>query len=94
MKGDLGKVAGRAFVGARKDHIIHLGAAHLAGVALAHDPAQAFDDIRLAATVRADDPGQAGIDLNLCTFSKGLETRHFEAAENHGLLSAPVRRER
>ena len=92
MKGDLGKVAGRTLVGAREDHVVHLGAAHLAGVAFAHHPAQTFDDIRLATAVRADNPGQAGIDLDLRAFGKGLETRHLEAAENHGLLSAPLRR--
>ena len=85
MKGDLGKVAGRTLVGAREDHIVHLGAAHLAGVAFAHHPAQTFDNIRLATAVRADNPGQAGIDLDLRAFGKGLETRHLEAAENHGL---------
>ena len=94
MKGDLGKVAGWALVGTREDYVIHLSAAHLAGVAFAHYPAQTFDDIRFAAAVRADDPGQAGIDLDLCAFGKGLETRHLEAAENHGLLSAPVWRGR
>ena len=85
MKGDLGKVAGRTLVGAREDHVVHLGAAHLAGVAFAHHPAQTFDNIRLATAVRADNPGQAGIDLDLRAFGKGLETRHLEAAENHGL---------
>ena len=38
MQGDFGKVARRPLVSAGKDDVIHLGTAHLARVAFAHDP--------------------------------------------------------
>ena len=71
---DFGDVAGRAAVGARKDDVVHLAAAHLLGGCFAHHPFQRLDKVRLAAAVGADDPGQTGIDLQRRRFDEGFET--------------------
>ena len=89
---DLGQIACRPLVGAGKDDVVHLRSAHLAGVAFAHDPSKAFDDVRLAASVRPDDSGHAGFDLDLRRLGEGLETGHFQRSEDHGRLPAQVRK--
>ena len=83
LQRDLGKIARRALFGAGKDHIVHFRAAHLAGVAFAHHPAQTLDNIGFAAAIRADNAGHARFDLDLCRVGKGLETGHLQGFENH-----------
>jgi hypothetical protein len=55
---DLGEVAGGTRGGAGEDHVLHPVAAHRGGPVFAHHPAQRFQQVRLAAAVRADDAGQ------------------------------------
>src|SRR5579875_2267360 len=70
---DLGDVTRRSVLGAAKDDIVHLAAAHLLRRGLAHRPSHGFDDVRFAATVRPDDAGQAGLDDELGRLDEGFE---------------------
>ena len=90
MQGDFGKVARRPLVSAGKDDVIHLGAAHLARVAFAHDPAETFDNVGFPAAIRADDAGQAIINIHLRAFREGFEAGHFQTAKYH--VKLPARR--
>ena len=78
LQRDFCQIAGGARVGAGKDYIIHFAATHLARVAFAHHPAQAFDNVGFATAVRTDDACQPGFDINLCVFRKGFETGNFQ----------------
>ncbi len=87
---DLGVVARRTARGAGEDHVLHALAAHGLGRVGAHDPAQAFQHVRLAAAVRPDDAGQPGLDLHLGRVDEGFEADEPEALELHRVgVSAP-----
>ena len=83
---DFGVVARRAVGGAGEDDVVHALAAHGLGRVGAHDPAQAFQHIGLAAAVGADDAGQARLDMHLGGIDEGLEAHEPEALELHGSL--------
>ena len=51
------KAHGAALFRAAEDHVLHLGAAELAAVLLAHDPADGVGDVGFTAAVGADDGG-------------------------------------
>ena len=70
---DLRHVARGAGGGAGEDDIIHLAAAHGARIGLAHRPAQGFDDVGLAAAIRADDAGQPRHHLDQGGLGEGFE---------------------
>jgi len=55
-------IARRPLVSARKNDVVHGGAAHAFVGRLAHDPAERFEQIRFAATVRSDNTGQPALD--------------------------------
>ncbi len=73
---DLGGVARRAVAGAGEDDVVHVGGAHRLVRALAHHPAQRFDEVRLAAAVGPDDAGEAGLDQDVRRLDEGLEADH------------------
>jgi hypothetical protein len=81
LQQDLGDVACRAVRGPAEDDVFHAGAAHALGRGLPHHPAQGFDQVRLAAAVRADDSGCAGLDRQLGRVDKGLEAAEAEFDE-------------
>ena len=72
--GDFGDVAGGAAGATRKDHIVHLAAAHRGGAGLAHHPAHGVEQVGLAAAIRPDHGGEAGLDEELRRLDEGLET--------------------
>src|ERR1700733_13994027 len=80
---NLGVVARGTPAGACEDHVLHARAAHVLERALAHHPAQSFDEVRLAATVRPDDAGQSGLDSELSAVAKALEAGQAQALELH-----------
>jgi len=70
---DLGVVARRTARRAGEDHVFHAGAAHVLERILAHDPAQCFEEVRLAASVRADNARQARLDDQIGRIDEGFE---------------------
>ena len=82
-EGDLGVVARGAGARAVEDDVLHAVAAHDRGAVLAHDPAQGFEQVRLAAAVRADDAGQARRDDELGGVDEALEAEEAQAGEVH-----------
>ena len=79
----LGGVARRAGVGAGEDHVVHAGGAHRLVRGLAHHPAQRFDEIGLAAAVRADHAGQPGSIMKIGRLDEGLEPEQTQLVEFH-----------
>ncbi len=79
----LGVAAAGPVTGARKDHVVHAGRAHVLVRVLAHDPAQGLDEVRLAAAVRADDAGEARLDEKFARLDEGLEADDAQAGELH-----------
>ncbi|MND89915.1 hypothetical protein D3C80_819900 [compost metagenome] len=87
---DFGVAARRTARGAGEDDVVHALAAHGLGRVGAHDPAQAFQHVGLAAAVRPDHPGQAGLDLNFRRVDEGFEADELQSLELHRRgLSAP-----
>jgi hypothetical protein len=80
----LGHVARRPARRARKDHVVHAGAAHALGRGLAHHPAQGFDKIGFAAAVRPDDAAAAGLDRQLGRVDERLEAGQTQPRNLHG----------
>ena len=80
---NLGVVSGGTPAGAGEDDVLHARAAHVLERALAHHPAQSFDEVRLAATVRPDDAGQSRLDSELSVVAKALEASQAQALELH-----------
>ena len=72
---DLGRIAAWPVVGARKDHVVHLGRAHGLVRGLAHHPAQRLDQVRLAAAVRPDHAGEPWLDQKIGRFDERLESQ-------------------
>jgi hypothetical protein len=73
-----------AVVGAGKDHVVHVGGAQGFVRGLAHDPAQRFDEVRLAAAVRPDHAGEARLDQKIGRLDEGLEAEQAQPREFHG----------
>ena len=80
---DFGEVPRRAVGRSREDHVVHFAAAHLLGRGFAHSPAKRFDQIRLAAAVRADNTGQTFVDNKLRGLDERLEAGNTHAGELH-----------
>ena len=80
---DFGGVARRPRAGAREDHVVHAGRAHVLVRAFAHHPAQRLDEVGLAAAIRPDDAGQAALDDELAGFDEGLEAEKAEPGKLH-----------
>ncbi|MNQ63689.1 hypothetical protein D3C85_780810 [compost metagenome] len=80
---DFGVAARRAARGPGEDDVVHALAAHGLGRVGAHDPAQAFQHVGLAAAVRPDHPGQAGLDLNFRRVDEGFEADELQSLELH-----------
>ena len=72
---DFRHVAGRALGGAGEDDVVHARGAHRLVGALAHDPAQGFQKIGLAAAIGADHAGEARLDQQIGRFHEGFESR-------------------
>ncbi len=83
-QGDFGPVARSALVRAGEDDVVHAGAAHRLGGGRAHDPAQGFEQVRLAAAVRPDNAGQTRVDTEFRRIDKGLEAREFDLLKLQG----------
>jgi hypothetical protein len=81
--GDLGVVAPRTVGITGEYHIVHLRPAHRLVGGFAHDPAHGFDQIGLAAAVRADDAGQSRFDLKVGRFDEGFEADQAQPRELH-----------
>jgi hypothetical protein len=56
-----------------EDHVVHAAGPHGLGGIGAHHPAQGFQQVGLAASVRPHDPGDAGLDPELRHVDEGLE---------------------
>ena len=72
---DFRHVAGRALGGAGEDDVVHARGAHRLVGAFAHDPAQGFQKIGLAAAIGADHAGEARLDQQIGRFHEGFESR-------------------
>ena len=77
---------GPALLGAIEDHVLHLGAAERLGALLAQHPAHGVGDVALAAAVGPDDGRDAAAELQLCLFSKGFESLHFQLCQSHAFV--------
>ena len=82
-KRDFGGVSRRPRAGAREDHVVHAGRAHVLVRAFAHHPAQRLDEVRLAAAVGADDAGQSALDDELARLDEGFEAEKAKAGKLH-----------
>src|SRR5690606_20933145 len=71
---------------AREDDVVHGGGAHGFVRTLAHDPADAFEEIGFTAAVGADDAGEPLLDQKLRRLDERLETQKPEAADFHAML--------
>ena len=78
--------------GARKDHVLHRGAAQLLGALLAQDPADGVADIGLARAVGAHDNRESRLEHHMRPVCERFESLEGERLEIHRLL--PVRRAR
>src|SRR5690606_29889406 len=74
-----------------KDDIIHAGATHILVGTFAHNPAQGFHQIGLAAAIRPDNAGQAILDHKIGSFNKGFEAQQAKAGKAHLSRSAENR---
>ena len=72
-QGDFGKVAPGPAGCAGEDHILHARAAHRFGAGFAHDPADRFQQVGLAAAIGADDAGQSRLDPQFGGVDEALE---------------------
>ena len=81
MQADFGEVAGRARGGAGENHIFHAAAAHGCGAVFAHDPAQRFEQVGLAAAVGADNAGQPVGHDQIGRVNEGFEAVQSEPCE-------------
>ena len=86
----LGGVARGPRVGAGEDHVLHAGGAQRLVGCFAHHPAQRFDQIGLAAAVRADHPGQPVLDVKIRRLDEGLEPEQTQLVEFHYVSAHPV----
>jgi hypothetical protein len=77
----LGMVARGPGARAGEDDVVHATGAHGLGGVRPHHPAHGFQDVGLAAAVRADDAGQAGLDAELGRLDEGLEARKAKPLE-------------
>jgi len=55
---------------AGEDHVVHVGGAHRLVRSFAHDPAQRFNKIGLAAAIGTDDAGQPRLDEKIGRLDK------------------------
>ena len=76
-------VARGARVAAAEDDVVHRRGAHALVRGLAHDPAQRFQQIGLAAAVGSDDAGQAFLDQQVGRLDKGFEANEPEPVDMH-----------
>jgi len=76
-------VARRAFGIAGEDDVVHLRRSHRLVGRFTHHPADGFDQIGLAAAVRADDPGEAGLNLEIGWFDERLEADEAQPRKLH-----------
>ena len=83
----LGGIARRAALGPREDHIVHGGRAHALVRGLAHDPAQGFQQIGLAAAIGTDDARQPALDQEIGRFDEGFEADEPQSLDVHGRVS-------
>jgi len=67
-----------------EDHVGQRIAAQAARRAFAHDPADRVDDVRLAATVRADDARHVGRQMQRGRIDERLEAGQFDRGQAHG----------
>src|SRR5262249_5592287 len=79
----LGMIARRPVAAAGEDHLLHVGGAHRLVRSFAHHPAQRFDQIRFAATVRANDAGKAVFNLEIGRLHERLEADEPQAGQFH-----------
>ena len=93
---DLGQIARGTASAAAENDVVHFAAAHALGGGLSHYPAQGFDEVGLAATVRADHAGRAAFDHELGRVDEGLEAGQAKLNELNqvtlGLPSGPAAR--
>ncbi|EHJ60788.1 hypothetical protein NSU_2170 [Novosphingobium pentaromativorans US6-1] len=80
---DFGEAARGAAGGAGEDHVFHAAAAHRLGRAFAHDPADRFEKVGLAAAVGADDAGQPRLDAQFGRLYEALESTELEPPYAH-----------
>ena len=68
---------------AGKDHVFHAAAAHRRGPVFAHDPAQGFQQVRLAAAIGADHAGQPLVDHQIRGVDEAFETIEPKSRKAH-----------
>ena len=74
----LGKAHLVPLLRAAEDHVLHLGAAQLAAVLLAHDPADGVGDVGLAGAVGPHDSGDILAEVQNRLIGKALESLNFQ----------------
>ena len=87
---DFGVVARRPGVVAGEDDVVHRRGAHGFIGGFPHDPAQRFDEIGFAATVRAHHAGQSRLDQEVGGLHERLKPEQAQPCELHisGLIPA------
>ena len=78
-----GVVARGAAVGAGEDHRFHVGGAQRLVGRFAHRPAQRFDQIGFATTVRPDHAGETRLDQEVGRLDKGFKSVQAKARKFH-----------
>ena len=86
---DLGHAGRRTRFGAGKDDVLHFAAAQGLGRLLAEHPADAVEDVALAAAVGADDGGDSGMKFERGAVRKRLESDDVERLQIHGAFVRP-----
>ena len=78
------RASGRfAQTGAVENHVLHRLAAQFGRFGFAKHPARRVDDVRFAATVRADDTDQLAGNGEVRRVNEGLEAGKFDLGETH-----------
>ncbi len=77
------RIARWARAGTGENDVIHAGCAHVLVGVFAHNPAQGFDQIGLAATIGADNTCQPAFNDKFGGLDKGFETEKAEFCEAH-----------
>ena len=87
---DLGHRRRTARLRAGEDDVLHRLAAQVLGALLAHAPADRIDDVRLAATVRADDGGDRRIERQHRAIAERLEPDDLDSLDAHVPVGEPA----
>ena len=88
---DFREITRPAAGGPAKDDVVHRAAAQSTRRILAHDPAERFGEIGLAAAVRPDNAGQTRADRHLCRVGEGFEADQAQPIDLHATVAWRLR---